>query len=339
MKIINSFDYIDTQLETAPFRIITSGIPALRGTNMEEKMIYMQDNYDWMRKRIMGEPGGQRAMVGAVLIDPMSDEADFGLFFIDDLKYQPMCGAGSLAVAGAVVQLGMVPVKEPVTEIVFETPVGLIKTLVTVEDSDIKEVTLENVPSFLFKKDICVEVDDVGEIILDIAFGGNFFALVDVEPLNIEISQANRALLGDLAMKILEATNKVTEVQHPINKSINYLDQLMYCQKPKAEGEPYLGQCVYSDCKLDDSPCGTGTGAKLARMYARGEIGLNEVFMHGNNINPTLKVFKGILNEKTTIGEYDAVIPRISTFNTCIIAMGKLLLTKEDPYKEGFVGV
>lgn len=339
MNIVNAFDYIDAHMETAPFRIITSGIPTLHGKSMEEKMAYCEKNYDWMRKRIMCEAGGQRAMVGAILTEPTSEEADFGVFYMDDLKYQPMCGAGSIAVANAVVQLGMVPVTEPITKVVFETPAGLITTLVKIENSNVLEVTLENVPSFLYKKDVKVFVEGIGEVVLDIVFGGNFFALVDVEPLNLDINPNNRRVLGDTAMKIIEAINKTVNVEHPVNKSINYLDQLMYCQKPRNAGGPYLGQCVYSDCKLDDSPCGTGTAAKMARMFARGELGLNEDFIHGNNINPTLKVFKGLLYGETKIGDYHAVLPRVSSSNTQIIGMGKIILTKEDKYKEGFVGV
>lgn len=339
MHIINAFDYIDTHLDTAPFRIVTTGIPALHGENMEEKMLYMKKHFDWMRKRIMCEAGGNRAMVGAVLIEPSSKDADFGLFFIDSLTYQPMCGAGSLAAANAVVQMGMVPVTEPVTQVVFETPTGLIKTLVRVENSNVLEVTLESVASFLYEKDVKVFVEELGEINIDIGFGGNFFVLVDVEPLNLEIKPENRSILADLGMKIIAAANKVMKVQHPINKTINYLDQLMYCQQPQGEGEPYIGQCIYSDYKVDDSPCGTGTCAKMARMHARGELKLYEDFMHANNINPTLKVFKGVLHGETKVGKFDAVLPRVSAFNTQIIGLGKIILTKEDKYKEGFIGV
>lgn len=339
MKIIHTFDYVDTHLETAPFRIVTSGIPLLRGETMEQKMLFMKEHYDWMRRRIMCEAGGKRAMVGAVLLEPVHQEADLGVFYMDDLLYQPMCGAGSLAVTNVVVQLGMVPVTEPVTKVVFDTPAGLITTYATVKDGEVIDVTLENVPSFLYAKDVKVTVGDVGEITLDVGFGGNFFALVDVEPLGIQIRPENRKLLGDLAMKIIAAVNETIQVQHPLNKTINYLDQLMWCEQPKAEGEPYIGQCVYSDCKLDDSPCGTGTCAKMARMYARGLLGLNDEFLHANNINPTMKLFKGVLYGTAKVGEFDAVLPRVTTRNTQIIGFGKLVLTAEDRYREGFAGV
>lgn len=339
MKVINSFDIIDTHLETAPFRIITSGIPTLHGDTMSEKMDYMRENYDWMRKRIMCEPGGQRALVAAVLTEPTIKGSDFGVFYMDDLKYQPMCGAGSLAVTKAIVELGMVPVKEPVTKVVFDTPAGLISTYAKVEDSNVLEVTLENIPSFLYAEDVKVQVEDVGEINIDIGFGGNFFALVDVEPLGFEINKSNREYMGKLAMDIIEATNKVIKVQHPVNKSIDYLDQLLFCQKPKSEGEAYVGQCVYGDCKLDDSPCGTGTSARMARMYAKGQIEMNEVFMHQNAINETPKTFKGMLLEEEKVGSFTAVVPRVTSTNTEIIGFGKLILTKDDKYKDGFLGV
>ncbi len=339
MNVLNMFDIVDAHVDTAPFRFVTGGVPALHGNTMSEKMAYMAEHYDWMRKRVMCEAGGKRALCGGILTAPVNPEADFGVFYCDSLCYQPMCGGASLSLAHTAVSLGMVTVTEPVTKIVFDTPAGLIKTFVTVEDSVIKKVTLENVPAFLYARDVKVNVDGIGDVTLDIGFGGNFFALVDVEPLGLDINPGAREQLGRLAMKIIAATNKVVKVKHPANPRIDFLDQLLWCQAPKEAGAPSIAQCVYGDCKLDDCPCGTGTCARMARMYAKGQLGLNQEFLQQNNINPTTKEFIGELVGVTKLGDTDAVIPRVSSTNAAVTGFGKMVLTKEDKYREGFVGV
>ena len=338
MNIINSFDVVDAHLDTAPFRFVLSGVPALRGDNMTDKMAYMKEHFDWMRKRLVGEAGGSRALNGALLTAPVHPEADLGVFYFDSLKYQPMCG-GSLSLAHTVVSMGLVPVTEPVTKIVFDTPAGLIKTFVTLENSVIQKVTLESVPAFLYERDVKINVEGIGEVTLDVGFGGNFFALVDVEPLGLAIKPSSREQLGDWAMKIIAAVNKVVKVKHPTNPGIDYLDQLLWCQEPKTENGPNIAQCVYGDRKIDDCPCGTGTCARMARMYAKGQLKLNQEFIQQNNINPTTKEFIGELMGETKLGDTDAVLPRISSTNAAVTGFGKMILTKEDKYREGFVGV
>lgn len=336
MKIINSFDIIDAHLESAPFRFVTGGVPALRGKTMTEKMLYMQEHYDWMRKRIMCEAGGKRALCGGVLMEPISDEADFGVFYFDDLKYQPMCGGGSLSLAHTVASMGLVELKEPETKIVFETPAGLITTYVEVKNGEITGVTLENVPAFLYKKDVKVSVDGVGDLTVDLGFGGNWFVLCDVEQAGLEIKPENRGVLADTAMKIIAAVNEVESVEHPENPDLNFLDQLLWCEKTGAKGEPQNAQCVYGDYKLDDCPCGTGTNARMARMYTRGELTLDDEFIQQNNINKEKKQFYGKYVKETKVGDLQAVVTRVTSRNAAVTGFGKFVITEGDQYKAGF---
>lgn len=336
MKILNTFDFVDAHVCSAPFRFITNGVPPLKGKTMSDKMVYMREHYDWIRKRVENEAGGQRALCGGFLCPPCNPEADYGVIYVDGDKYEPMCGGGSLSLAHTVVSMGMVEVTEPVTKIVFDTPAGLITTYVEIEDHEIKKVTLENIPSFLYAEDIRVEIEGFGEIHVDVGFGGNFFCLVDVAQLGFEIKPDNRKIIGETAMKIIAAVNKVITVQHPTDPNLNFLDQCLFCQSPGEGSDVNIGQCVYGDCCLDDCPCGTGTSARMAMLFKKGRIGLNQEFIQINNINRTPKEFIGELMGTTKVGDLDAVLPRISTRDAAVTGFGKLIVTEEDRYKEGF---
>lgn len=336
MKILNVFDYVESHICSAPMRFITNGLPPLKGRTMSDKMIYMREHYDWIRKRTWNEAGGKRALCGGFLVPPCNPEANFGVIWVDGEKYEPMCGGGSLSLAHTVVSLGMVEPREPVTKILFDTPAGLVTTYVEIENGEIKKVTLENIPSFLYAKDLMVEIEGFGKVTLDVGFGGNFFCLVDVEQLGFEIKPENRELIGVTAMKIIAAANEIISVQHPPDPNLNFLDQCLFCQEPKDGSREYTAQCVYGDRHLDDCPCGTGTSARMARMYARGRLGLNEEFIQKNNINRTPKYFIGELKGITRVGELDAVLPTLSATDAAVTSFGKLIVTEEDHYKAGF---
>lgn len=338
MNILNIFECVDTHLDTAPFRFILNGIPPLPGSTMSEKMVYMREHYDWMRRRIMNEAGGQRDLCGGFLVPPCNSEADFGVIFCDGLHYETMCGGASLSLAHTVVSLAMVEVVEPVTTVKFDTPAGLITTHIAVKDGGIQKVTLENIPSFLYAADIEADVPGVGRIVCDVSFGGNFYCLVPVEQLGFEICPENREKLREYGMKILPAVNRVLEIKHPTDPNLNSLTMVLWTQNPKDGEKDYKAQCVYGKGCLDPCPCGAGTSSRLARQYAKGLLGVNEEFIQRNNINRTPKDFIGEVYGTTKVGDFDAVLPRISATNAAVTGFVKLIVTEEDRYKDGFAG-
>jgi proline racemase len=231
-KIISA---IDSHTMGEPTRIITGGIGEVLGNTMEEKREYLQNNMDHIRTSVMNEPRGHADMFGSILMRPISKEADYGIIFMDGSGYLKMCGHGSIGAASAIVENEMVEVTEPITRVVLESPAGLIKADVAVENGKVKETTITNVPAFLYKSDLKVNVTGVGEIIVDIAFGGSFFAIVDSQQSNLklDISCNNIDKIKNIGMKIRDCVNKTIIVSHPFLPYINTVDLVEIYGPPK----------------------------------------------------------------------------------------------------------
>jgi proline racemase/trans-L-3-hydroxyproline dehydratase len=324
---------IDSHTAGEPTRIFSGGLPRLHGNTMLEKMLYMQRHYDWIRTSTMMEPRGHREMVGAVLTEPTHPEAHVGVFYIDCGYYAPMCGAGALAVGKVLVETGRVPAVEPVTTVVQETPAGLVKTYVEVRDGEVLSVSLENVPSFLYRQNIPLEVPEIGRITVDIAWGGNFFVMVDIEQVAAGIDALPVHRLARLGTAILQVAREQVKVQHPLAPQITFLNDLMFCQQPDKPGAPYRGFVVFGNTQVDRSPCGTGTCARMARHYARGELKLNETFVHQS---PAKTLFYGKLIKEVKVGDFTAVVPVIQG-EVFITGFNQLVIDRRDPLKKGFL--
>ena len=238
---------VDAHTTGTPIRVVTGGIPPLKGASVAEKMEDMRRNHDWLRTCIMQQPRGFLSLVGAILTEPCSPEADYGVFYIDALTYQPMCGAGTLSVAKVLVETGMVKRVEPETKIVLETPTGLVTVYVKWENHMVASINLENVPAFLYRKELHIDLAGYGDVSVDIGYGGNFFVLADVHSLGLTITKDTVNLLRSLSKDILAAANKVIKVAHPTNPAINYLDQVLFCQNVPEEDGGYLCLLYTSD--------------------------------------------------------------------------------------------
>ena len=332
MQIEQIISVIDAHTTGTPIRIVTGGIPRLHGKTVSDKMEYMREHFDWIRTCLMQQPRGFTSLVGAVLTEPVSEEADYGLFYIDDLTYQPMCGAGTLAVAKALVATGMVPVTEPETQVVLETPTGVVHVRVEVKEGNAGTVSLRNVPAFLYKKDLELTVEGIGTFTVDIGFGGNFFVLVPIDRIQETIRKDRIGELRRKSRLILKAANDKIQVVHPENPAINYLDQLLYYSTEETEGS-CLAQCIFGDAQADISPCGTGTSTRLAQKYFRGELDLLEPYRQRSVCGG---VFEGVLVEKTMVGSFSAVIPVVSCKDVHITGINQLMIEREDKLKYGF---
>ena len=334
MKIKKSIHAIDSHTMGEPTRIVTSGMPKIHGKTMAEKKEYLEKNLDYIRTAIMNEPRGHNDMFGSVLMEPVSEKADFGIVFMDGGGYLNMCGHGSIGAASAIVETGMVDVTEPITKIVLESPAGLIKADVRVEDDIVKDATITNVPSFLFKRDFTVNVPDVGEVTLDIAFGGSFFAIVDVEQpsLKLDICPENAQQIKEIGIKIRDEVNKSIIVSHPYLDHIKTVDLVEFYGPAKNSQASLQNVVVFGSGQVDRSPCGTGTSAKLATLVAKGRLKFNEDFVY-ESITGTM--FKGKAVEPVKIGEYDGIIPQI-TGRAYVTGFNHFIINDEDPLKYGF---
>ncbi|MCT4594728.1 MAG: proline racemase [Anaeromicrobium sp.] len=333
MKISKSIHTIDSHTMGEPTRVVIGGVPVIPGKTMAEKKAYLEDNLDTLRTSIMHEPRGHNDMFGSIITQPTMEDADIGIIFMDGGGYLNMCGHGSIGAVTVAVETGMVPVIEPFTEINLESPVGLIRSRVKVQDGKAKEVSIVNVPSFLYKENQEVFVPSLGKkIIFDISFGGSFFILVKSEELGLDICAQNTTKLSSIGMEILEIVNREIKIQHPTLEHIKTADLVEVYGPAKSPEANLQNVVIFGDGQVDRSPCGTGTSAKVATLYARGKLDLNEEFVY-ESITGTM--FKARALEEVQCAGYMAVIPEI-TGSAYITGFNYFLIDMEDPLRHGF---
>lgn len=336
MQFNKMLTVIDSHTAGEAARVVTSGMPKIPGKTMAEKKQYLIDNYDHIRTSLMLEPRGHNEMFGAFLTEPVHDEADYGIIFMDTGGYLNMCGHNTIAAVTVIVEAGLIDVEEGATEkkVVLDTPAGLIHAVAHItEGQKVESVTFQNVPAFLYKKDVEVDVPDVGKVKLDISFGGSFFAILPVKELGLEIKPENASKLSEVGMKILHAVNEQVEVQHPELDHIKTVDLVEMYGDPKDEESTLQNVVVFGAGSVDRSPCGTGTSAKLATLYARKELGLDEKFVYESILETK---FYGRVVKETKAGDYPAVIPEV-TGSAWITGFNNIVFDPTDPLSDGFI--
>lgn len=323
---------IDSHTMGEPTRIIYDGFPKLKGNTMMEKKNDLMEHYDFLRTALMLEPRGHRDMFGALLTEPVHEEAHFGVIFLESNGCLNMCGHGSIGAAAMIVETGMVEVKEPYTEVVLDAPSGIIRTKVHVVEGKAVEVSILNVPAFLYQQNQEIDVPGWGKIPFDISFGGSFFALVDTEKigLSLEIENVNR--ITELGMALLDRMKEEVEVKHP------YLDittvDLVEFYGPSKNTEANMKNCViFGNAQVDRSPCGTGTSAKIATLYTKGELKIGQEFVYESI---TGSLFRGEVTKEVEVGGYKAVIPQI-TGSAYITGINQYIIDEKDPLAYGFL--
>lgn len=326
------FKAIDSHTMGEPTRIIYEGFPELIGNTMMERKEYLEKTFDHYRKALMLEPRGHRDMFGALLTTPVHKEADLGVIFMDSGGYLNMCGHGSIGCATVAVEAGFIPVKEPYTDVVLDAPAGLIRARVKIKNGKAEEVSILNVPSFLYRENINLELEEYGRITFDISFGGSFFALVDSEEIGIPICQENLEALTDFGMKLREKINQSIEIRHPY-LNINSVDLVEIYGPPTNSEADSKNVVIFGDAQTDRSPCGTGTSAKVAALYTKGKLSLGQEFVYESI---TGSLFRGMATEETTVDGKTAIIPRV-TGSAYITGFNQWMLDEEDPLRYGFL--
>ena len=337
MKLNKMISVIDTHTAGEAARLVTAGIPKIPGKDMVEKKQYFIEHLDDVRKSVMFEPRGHQDMFGAFLLPPTKEEADFGLVFMDTGGYLNMCGHNTIAAVTAAVETGMVDVEEGATEkeVVVETPAGLIYATAKLKDNaaKVKEVSFRNVESFLYKRDVELDVEGVGHVKFDISFGGSFFCIISADQLGLEVKPENASKLKEAGLKIRDAINANIEIQHPTLAHIKTVDLVEIYDKPSHPEATFKNVVVFGDGNIDRSPCGTGTSAKLATLYAKGELKPGEPFVY-ESILGTL--FKGRIVEERKLADFDAVIPEI-TGSGYILGFSNYVYDPDDSLTYGFL--
>lgn len=315
-----------------PTRVVVDGFGEIPGSTMFERRAHFMANSDGFRKWLMYEPRGHSAMSGAILQKPTRADADWGVVYIEVSGCLPMCGHGTIGVATVLVEKGLVAVSEPVTTIKLDTPAGLVIVDVAVKDGKAQHVTLTNVPSFLLATEQEVEVSGFGKLKYDIAYGGNFYAVVPIERVGIEFKRENGNKFLELGLRISDAINEQNRPIHPENPEIAICHHVDFI----APGESRLhwrNAMAIHPGWFDRSPCGTGTSARLAQMVAKGEMRDDEVLINESWIG---SIFEGRIKGRTKVGTLDAVVPTIRG-RAWVMGESTWTLDASDPFPEGFL--
>jgi len=322
---------IDSHTEGNPTRVIVGGVAVPPGRTVLERREWLQRNDDGLRKLLNFEPRGGALMCSVLLMPPTSEGADFSVIIIEPDEYVPMCGHCIIGAATTVVATGMVRPVEPDTVVVFETPAGLVTCHVSVQGGAVQSVHLTNVESFLLYRDTGIDVDGMGRVPVDIAFGGDFYTIVDADTLGLELNPDNEVAMVNTARRIVLAVNAQLKIVHPSRRDINRCYETLFTSQDVRKG--HFRQAIVSPPgALDRSPCGTGTCARLASEFARGRLGLNDP-----------RLFEGVLGT-CFVGEVLAaeerggmtyVTPRIGG-RAYITGFHQFVVDSDDPLAEGY---
>ncbi len=331
MRSTRMFTAVDSHTEGMPTRVVTGGVGVIPGATMNEKRLHFMEHMDDIRKLLMNEPRGHAAMSGAILQPSTRPDADWGVVYIEVSGCLPMCGHGTIGVATVLVETGMVEVTEPVTTIRLDTPAGLVVARVDVTDGHADSVTIENVPSYSVRLDDSVEVPGYGEVRYSLAFGGNFYAMVDLDDVDLPFDRSHQQEILTAGLAIMDAINATNPPQHPEIEGVDHCHHVEFIAPGSTAAHSRHAMAIYPGW-FDRSPCGTGTSARMAELWARGELPLDTDFINDSFIGSR---FVGRLIAETTVDGVPAVIPTV-TGRAWVTGIGQYLLDPSDPFPTGF---
>ncbi|MEV3925210.1 proline racemase family protein [Actinomadura coerulea] len=332
MRSARSISAVDSHTEGMPTRVVTGGVAPIPGATMAERRRHAVRHLDGLRRFLMDEPRGHPAMSGALLQPPTRPDADWGVVYIEVSGFLPMCGHGTIGVATVLVETGMVEVTEPETIVRLDTPAGLVEARVAVRGGAAEHVTLRNVASFALRRDAVVAVPGLGEVRYDMAYGGNFYAITDLEPLGLPFDRARKQDILRAGLAIMEAINETDRPVHPADPLIGGCKHVQFLAPGSDAGRSRNAMAIHPGW-FDRSPCGTGTSARMAQLHARGELPLHTEFVNESFIGTR---FTGRLVGTAEAGGLPAVIPEF-TGRAWITGTATYLLDPADPFPEGFV--
>jgi len=335
-KEVTVITTIDTHAAGEPLRIVTGGLPPLQGNTILEKRRYMQQHLDYIRKALMWEPRGHRDMYGCILTPPVTPEADFGVLFMHNEGYSTMCGHGTIALVTVLLETGAFPAKSQQTLVNLDTPAGLVRATAHLDNNGhVEHISFLNVPSFLYARDVEIELPTYGRLTVDVAFGGAFYAFLPATQVRLSITpqQANQlAAAGDM---ITKAVNAVLPSKHPLEEDLGFLYGTIFTGPPENPSHYSRNVCIFADAEVDRSPTGTGVSARLALHHAKGEIVEGQEIVI-ESILGAASTFSGCVVGQARVGPYQAVVPEVSG-RAFITGRHEFVIDPGDELGQGFL--
>lgn len=329
--IRKTFSCIDAHTCGNPVRVVSGGGPFLQGADMSEKRLHFLREYDWIRKGLMFEPRGHDMMSGSILYPPSDPANDAGILFIETSGCLPMCGHGTIGTVTVMIEEGLIAPKMP-GQLRLETPAGLVRISYVQEGNKVLSVRLTNVKSYLAAADIAVDCPDLGPLKVDVAYGGNFYAIVDVQENFSGLQDYTADQLISWSRVLRRQINERHAFVHPENPNIRGLSHLLWTGQTISPQATARNAVFYGDKAIDRSPCGTGTSARMAQWYAKGKLKKGEPFIHESIIGSQ---FTGRIEEETTLAGRPAIVPSIEGWAK-VTGYNTIIIDESDPYAFGF---
>lgn len=326
-----TFFCIDAHTCGNPVRLVAGGGPNLIGKNMSEKRQHFLREYDWIRKGLMFEPRGHDMMSGSILYPPSDPANDVGVLFIETSGCLPMCGHGTIGTVTIAIEEGLITPKVE-GELRLEVPAGIVSVSYQREGKKVKAVRLTNIKSYLAAENINVKCPDLGELTVDVAYGGNFYAIVDQQPSFSGIDNFNADQLISWSRELRRSINALQTFEHPEDTTIKGCSHILWTGKTISSDSTARNAVFYGDKAIDRSPCGTGTSARMAQWAAKGKLKQGDVFIHESIIGST---FIGRIEQVTSLHGKPAIIPSIEGW-AMVTGYNTIILDDDDPYVHGF---
>lgn len=328
----HTFTCLDGHTCGNPVRLVAGGGPLLKGGTMMERRAHFLAEFDWIRTGLMFEPRGHDVMSGSILYPPTREDCDIAILFIETSGCLPMCGHGTIGTVTMAIENGLIKPKTPGV-LRLDTPAGLVVAEYRQEGDYVEEVRITNVPSFLYAEGLTVECPVLGEINVDVAYGGNFYAIVEPQKNYSDMADYSAGELIAWSPVVRQRLNEKYTFEHPENPAINRLSHMLWTGKPVNPEAHARNAVFYGDKAIDRSPCGTGTSARMAQLHAKGKLGEGDAFVHESIIG---SLFRGRVEKETAVANRKAIIPSIGGWARQT-GINTIFIDERDPFAHGFV--
>lgn len=325
------FRCIDGHTAGNPVRLVIEGAPALNGDSMSARRQDFMTRYDWIRTGLCFEPRGHDMMSGGFLYPPTTPEADVGILFIETSGCLPMCGHGTIGIITFALEHGLIKPRTP-GKVIAEVPAGIIELDYVQDGGRVRSVRIRNVPSYLARQGIEIEVPDFGPLTVDVAYGGNFYAIIEPQGGYTGLDALGAARILQLSPVVRTLLREAFTPVHPLDPTIRGVSHLLWADKPKGEGADGRNAVFYGDKAIDRSPCGTGTSARLAHLHATGRLRAGQAFVHESYIGSR---FIGRVEAETEVGGRPAIIPSVEG-SAIATGLSEIWIDDEDVFAHGF---
>jgi 4-hydroxyproline epimerase len=327
----HTFFCIDGHTAGNPVRLVTGGAPLLKGATMSERRQDFMARFDWIRTGLCFEPRGHDMMSGGFLYPPTRPDTDIGILFIETSGCLPMCGHGTIGMVTFGLEHGLIQPAEP-GKLRIEVPAGVIDVAYETQGDKVTAVRITNVPAYVAARGIQIDIEGIGPLSIDVAYGGNYYAIVEPQGEYTGLDDLGAARLIELSGRVREAVRDAFEPVHPLDPTIRGVSHVLWADKPRGEGADGRNAVFYGDKAIDRSPCGTGTSARLAHLADSGRLSVGDRFVHESYIGSR---FIGRVEAETTLGDTPAIVPSIEG-SAVTTGFNTIWIDRSDTFWEGF---